>query len=129
MPALALLVLLGVGIAVHGDFGVTSDEVGLRTYGRMVYDFYAHGDRSYETFSNLRYYGPLVCLLVELAERIVSPAPENIYRVRHIATYLMYVAGVAAFYFLAARQFRSRPGGFSRPRSSWPRRGSSRTPT
>jgi hypothetical protein len=111
VPLLALAALLALGFAVHRDYGVTSDEVGLRTYGRMVYDFYKSGDRSYESFSNLRYYGPLVCLLVELAERAVSPAPENIYRVRHVATYLIYVAGVAAFYLLAARQMKSRGWG------------------
>ena len=41
------------------DYGVTWDEPGLRTYGRMLVDWYASGftnGRAFE-FANLRYYG------------------------------------------------------------------------
>ena len=52
------------------DYGVTWDEPGLRTYGRMLVDWYASGftdGRAFE-FANLRYYGGAFDIVATLLE-------------------------------------------------------------
>ena len=56
---LALLLAAILAALTFADYGVTWDEPGLRTYGRMLVDWYASGfaDGRAFAFANLRYYG------------------------------------------------------------------------
>ena len=100
------LVLLGV--ATYRDYGVSWDEPGYYEYGQLTKDFYVDGDRSYETFLNLRFYGPAVPLLHAVVTDAVDPEPVDELLLAHLVNYLLFVAGVFAFYCLVRRQTESR---------------------
>jgi hypothetical protein len=68
-----LVVALVIVVATFRNYGVTWDEPGLRTYGRMLVDWYASGftdGRAFE-FANLRYYGGGFDIVATLLEPLV----------------------------------------------------------
>ena len=82
------------------DYGVTWDEPGLRTYGRMLVDWYASGftdGRAFE-FANLRYYGGAFDIVATLLEPL---APFDPYAARHLLGGLIGVAGLLLTWRLA----------------------------
>ena len=97
----ALLVLALVLLALtFRDYGVTWDEPGLRTYGRMLVDWYASGftnGRAFE-FANLRYYGGAFDIVATLLEPL---APFDPYAARHLLGGLIGVAGLFLTWRLA----------------------------
>lgn len=103
--------LVLVGVATFRDFGVTWDEPGYYEYGQLTKDFYEDGDRAYETFLNLRFYGPAVPLLHAVVADWVDPDPVDLVPLAHLVNYLLFVGGVFAFYCLVRRQTGSRGWG------------------
>ena len=89
--------VLVIGVATAGDYGLTVDEFNTDDYGPKALAWYTSGfkDRShFETVEfSLWYYGPWFQMLTayvqsfELADRIF---------VRHVATFLVGLAGLAA---------------------------------
>jgi hypothetical protein len=89
--------VLVVGLATAGDYGLTVDEFNTDDYGPKALAWYTSGfkDRShFETVEfSLWYYGPWFQMLTayvqsfELADRVL---------VRHVATFLVGLAGLAA---------------------------------
>ena len=89
-------------VATFRDYGVTWDEPGLRTYGRMLVDWYASGftdDRAF-AFANLRYYGGAFDIVATLLEPL---APFEPYATRHLLGGLIGLAGLALTWRLARR--------------------------
>ena len=98
--------LLGAALALVAltfrDYGITWDEPGLRTYGRMLVDWYSSGftdGRAFE-FANLRYYGGAFDIVATLIEPF---APFGPYATRHLLGGLIGVAGLALTWRLARR--------------------------
>jgi hypothetical protein len=95
--AAVLSAVLAVGLATAGDYGLTVDEFNTDDYGPKALAWYTSGfkDRShFETVEfSLWYYGPWFQMLTayvqsfELADRVL---------VRHVATFLVGLAGLAA---------------------------------
>lgn len=99
-----LLLLLGLGLVVltFRDYGVTWDEPGLRTYGRMLVDWYASGftdQRAFE-FANLRYYGGAFDIVATLLEPV---APLGPYQLRHLLGGLIGLLGLVLTWRLTRR--------------------------
>lgn len=100
-------VVVLVGVLTFRDYGVSWDEPDYYRYGELTSDFYAHGDRSFESFGNLSLYGPVVPLLQAGVADVVQPAPTDRIPLAHLVNYLIFVSGVAALYQLLVFQTRS----------------------
>lgn len=101
------MILVLLGVAVHGDFGISYDEPDYYRYGDMVTADLASGTHHAEEFSNLRYYGPVLPVLHSWVRDLIDPAPQAAYPLAHLVNYLIFVAGAVAFYALARRQLNS----------------------
>lgn len=106
---LALLGLATLALATFADYGVGWDEPGLRTYGRLLLDFYTSGlvDRRFAEFADLAYYGGAFELLWAALEPFV---PGDPFLGRHLACALVGIAGVAATAAIARRIAGARAG-------------------
>lgn len=97
-------VLLVVGALLFRDFGVSWDEPDYYRYGELTKDFYVDGNDAYESFSNLRFYGPAVPLLHAVVADVVDPSPADAFDLAHLVNYLIFVAAAAALYRLLLLQ-------------------------
>ena len=97
-----LLVAACFAALTFGDFGVTWDEPGLRTYGQMLVAWYRSGftDDSAFSFANLRYYGGAFDIVATLLE---PWTPLDPYASRHLLGALVGLAGLALTWRLARR--------------------------
>lgn len=97
LAGLALLVL-----ATFADYGVAWDDPGLRTYGRLLLDFYRSGleDLSFTRFADLAYYGGAFELSWALLEPLVPGDPLI---ARHLACAATGLAGIALAASIARR--------------------------
>ena len=109
----ALLLILG--LAISGDYGISWDEGMSRTNGTWNYNYVAGGDR--ETFDSQsleathsghyqRYYGSAFDVaLVTLEHLLRLTDSRSIYLMRHLATFCFFYLGTLAFYWLLRRRF------------------------
>ena len=108
--AVGLLVLAaGLVLATFADYGMTWDEPGLRTYGRLLVDWYASGFvdmRAFE-FANLRYYGGGFDIVATLIEPLL---PLGAYTTRHLLGGLVGLLGIALTWRLGRRLGGARAG-------------------
>jgi hypothetical protein len=84
------------------NYGITWDEPGLRTYGRMLVDWYRSGftdGRAFE-FANLRYYGGAFDIVATLLE---TAASFDRYQTRHLLGGMVGLVGLALTWRLARR--------------------------
>lgn len=92
--------LLILGIFLHDDFGIQWDSESNQRIGKINTIYIQDRNESFYTFNN-RYYGPLFEILLF---NITKDLPEQqIYFTRHLVTYLFFLLGVIAFYFLNIR--------------------------
>lgn len=102
-------VVAGFGLLVYDDYGITWDEPGLVHYGNLLLEHFGPGGE-WETYSHLRYYGPVGPLVLAATDRLVpGPALPAV----HLANFAFFMTGVAAFYALCRYQFASRLWGLA----------------
>lgn len=96
--------------ATYTDYGVAWDDPGLRTYGRLLLDFYRSGlsDLSFARFADLAYYGGAFELFWALLEPLL-PAGDPLI-LRHLACAATGIAGIALAAALARRLAGPRAG-------------------
>jgi hypothetical protein len=99
------LVLLG--LLLFRDFGVSWDEPDYYRYGELTRSFYLHGDHAFETFSNLRFYGPVIPLLQALVSHAIDPTTTGTFSLAHLVNWLFFAAGAAALYRILLLHTRS----------------------
>lgn len=99
--------LLVLGLAIFNDFGVSWDEPEYYEYGHLVSDFLTGGGRGFETFLNLRLYGPVVPIVQAVVANALGLSPENAIPAAHLVNYIIFLAGAVAFYRLCLLQFES----------------------
>jgi hypothetical protein len=96
-----------VGLLVYDEYGIAWDEPGLVHYGNLLLEHFGPGG-DWETYINLRFYGPVGPVLLALTDRLTGgPA----FPAGHLTNFGVYFAGVAAFYALCRFQFRDRMWG------------------
>ena len=106
-----LAALLATGAVVLDDFGVSFDETIQRQIGILNYLYLSQGTaRLFDQDFAERHYGPAFeILLVLIEEQLRLHDSRAIFLVRHGVTFLLFCVGVAFFYRLCVRQFRSWP--------------------
>ncbi|MCF8257032.1 MAG: hypothetical protein K9J06_05740 [Flavobacteriales bacterium] len=103
-----LAVLLISGLAIVCDYGISWDEEFQRDYGFHVYQYVHEGDPELLEYRS-RYHGPAFQYVLYLAEHLVGPTdPGDVYRLRHVITFLFSVVGAGFFYLLLLEMFRKR---------------------
>jgi len=104
--SVSILVLLVLGIFLHDDFGLQWDSQSNHSIGQANTSYILDRDESFYSF-NERYYGPLFEILLF---NITKNLPERAtYFMRHLATYLFFLLGIVAFYFLNKRIIKQWP--------------------
>ncbi|MEO8333461.1 MAG: hypothetical protein ABI664_00715 [bacterium] len=100
-----------IGLLVYKDFGVSWDEIPTRRFGIMYVDHLvpdvraldsvrAQGGPAYERF------GPFFEIVLVRAERLLPPMDiRTLFFVRHLATFLIFFAGVVLFHRFLRRRF------------------------
>jgi hypothetical protein len=106
-PLAFFIGLLAIGVFIHRDYGLSWDEPSARFRGILNFQ-YVFGDNPDLLRYESRYHGPafeLVLLALELASGLREL--REIYFLRHLATFLLFVASVFCFYRLCAIRFDS----------------------
>ncbi len=103
-----------VGLFVVKDYGVSIDESDLQIYAKQSLDSYVywvdHSQPPQLGPSNLRYYGPVFLMLVELAIRLTNKLGVNpdVVNSWHFSYFLLFLLGVISLYLLSCRWFKRR---------------------
>jgi hypothetical protein len=101
---LALLLcaaLLVIGFALRHAYGIAWDEPVQRGYGQTVARFVLKGDERLQN-DPLRVYGPAHELLLAAAETLSHARDTpDVYAVRHVVTFAVFVVGVYFLYRVA----------------------------
>lgn len=119
--SLFFLLYLAVGLFVYQDYGVSWDEptnrntgmVSLKYLGEHFAPDYISQDETFDPYPPLaeyydKDYGVAFELPLSLLERIRGlDDSRDIYLFRHLVTFLVYFAGVFAFFQLAERRFKN----------------------
>ena len=113
----SLVLLAGLvltAVATFADYGVAWDDPGLRTYGRLLLDFYRSGlaDLSFTRFADLVYSGGAFELLWAPVEPLVPGDPLV---ARHLACVAVGIAGIALARAIARRIAGPRAGLLAAP--------------
>lgn len=105
--SLVFLLLFGVGAGIVGDYGIAYDEVTQHRIGLLNVRYVFEHDPELLAFKD-KYYGPffeMLLVLVEQGFRLTDS--RQVYLMRHSMTFLLFYAGVIAFYCLCRERFNS----------------------
>ena len=108
MPGLVLLMCLVItGIWICGDYGISWDEPTQRHIGEVNLQYIRSGDdQLLENFAD-RDHGAAFEVSLKWIEEVISPRQEgSIYFVRHLCSYLFFMASAWCMYLLGWRLFR-----------------------
>jgi len=111
VEAACLAALLSTGAVVLDDFGVAWDETVQREIGTLNYLYLSQGStRLFDPGFAERHYGPAFEIMLVLIEKQLRLDDSRaVFLVRHGVTFLLFCVGVAFFYRLCVRHFRSWP--------------------
>jgi hypothetical protein len=92
------LLLFISNIFFYGDFGVSIDEPRQHNYGILVIDYFISlgENKSYLTYFDLKYYGPIVEIILSIFTKIFSSF--NPYEIRHLGLSFFSLLGSIYFY-------------------------------
>lgn len=105
------VVLLLVGVLVFRDYGISWDEVPTRQFGLMnveqrVPDLHTLDSVRKVSGPSFERFGPAFEILLVRAEKVMQPADiRNVMYMRHLATFLVFFAGVIFFHRFCRRRF------------------------
>jgi hypothetical protein len=103
----AFAALAAVGLVGVTDYGIYYDEDQQRLLGNLALDYVLHGRQDYLTNSGSnRLHGPAFAILLAGLERQLGPQADVrlVYQVRHLGTFVAFVAAVAAFFSIVRRR-------------------------
>ena len=99
-------ILMAAGLASVNDFGITWDEHYQRDYGQFVHH-YIHYDDTYLHEYQSRYHGPAFQYVLYQVQHWVKPSdPGDVFRLRHVMTFLFSIIGTWFFYLLLLEIFK-----------------------
>lgn len=89
-----------IGFCVFQDYGISWDESFQHDYGKAVYEFVFNDSKALFEH-NSRYHGPFFQFVLYSAEKLAGLSDSReIFRFRHLLTFLFSVFGVGFFYLL-----------------------------
>jgi hypothetical protein len=105
--AVGFFLLFGTwGIIVHGDYGITWDEKYQHDYGQFVHHYLFYGDTFLLEYES-RYHGPAFQFVLYQVEHWMQfDEPGDIYRLRHLLTFLFSIVGGIFFYAFSLAMFK-----------------------
>src|SRR5437016_62697 len=100
-----VLILL-IGLLAFRDFGIGWDEVAQRELGMVTYNYLSNNDPAIHDFIDHQY-GPAVELPLFAIEVAMGDHPDsrNVFFMRHLVGFLLFVVGCWFFYQLLLREF------------------------
>lgn len=105
---LLFVTVLVTGIGVHADYGITWDEAYQYGYGERIHNYVYYDDMSLLEYPS-RYHGPAFQFVLYKAEKLIGfDDLGDVYRFRHLLTFLFSVVGLMFFYGLLLMIFRQR---------------------
>ncbi|MBI5232998.1 MAG: glycosyltransferase family 39 protein [Deltaproteobacteria bacterium] len=91
--------LIITALATYRDYGETYDTWLHLDYGKLMLEFLKTGDRAFEQFHDLSYYGPLADTAAEFALNVLSPSTHTeAVEQRHLINFLISLIGLIAIY-------------------------------
>jgi hypothetical protein len=105
-PFYVFLMMLVIGIIVHRDYGVSADEPAMRKFGNDAFAYLFQGG-PIPTEQDWAFFNPIVQIVMrgfELAFGLTDGA--DIWFMRHLVTFLLFFATIAAFYGIAWQRYR-----------------------
>ena len=109
--ALFFTALLFLGVSLFRDYGISWDEIPTREFGQMyvaqhIPDIYALEALRAEKGSAWERHGPVFEIVLANIERVAALTDiRSVFFVRHFATFLVFMLGVALFYAFCRRRF------------------------
>ena len=95
--------ILFTGVFVYKDYGIAGDELISRNNGVISYKYVTEGDKELFSYRD-RFYGTAFEIFLVFLEDIAGyDDTQDVFRLRHIVTFLLFFLGVIFFYFLASR--------------------------
>ena len=100
--------LLLTGLLLYRDYGVSWDGPLHRRSGAKAWNYVFAGDRTYQK-TGMRIYGQVLEVPLAGIERALGlvDRPRDAHRMRHLASFLVFYAGVVFFFLLCRKRFRS----------------------
>lgn len=101
----AFLAFFVIGVLVHRDYGVSTDEPALLKYGSdaFAYLFFAGPVPAPDPW---QFHTPLVQVFMTVATKMLSYTDgADIWFLRHLITFCIFFIGIAAFTLIARRRF------------------------
>src|SRR3989344_8448085 len=112
MEITALIALLSIGLAVARDFAIPMDEPNMHQLAIDTWE-YLKGNASWPDSVEHRFHGPLVESGIFAGQHLIGASTTRMMiTMRHAFTFLLFTAGVIAFFFLSKRLFHSHALGF-----------------
>ena len=108
---IALLIFLGTvvtGFIISGDYGISWDDPSQRAIGITSYDYMFTNDKEYEKSWHKEYGTAFQVPLIVIEKALNIKDPREIYRVRHLCTFLFFAFSAFIFYFLIWSLYRKR---------------------
>jgi len=101
------VLIVVLGIIVHGDYGIGWDEKISRECGLHSYNYVFNGDDALFEFKD-RQYGVAFELPLILVEKALNlKDSQQIFRMRHLVNHLLFLIAICFFYLLLKRVFKS----------------------
>jgi ABC-type siderophore export system fused ATPase/permease subunit len=88
------------GFFVYSDYGISWDEAFQHDYGKVVYEHVFHDSKELSAHRS-RYHGPIFQLALYSSEKVLGVTDiGNVFRLRHLLTFLFSAIGLVFFYRL-----------------------------
>lgn len=95
--------ILFTGLFTYKDYGIAGDELISRNNGVISYKYVTEGDKELFSYKD-RYYGTTFEIFLVFLEDVAGFSDtQDVFRLRHIVTFLLFFIGVIFFYLLASR--------------------------
>lgn len=105
---LVFLCLVGIGALAIQDYGISSDEPAMYTFGVQVYA-YLFLDGPVPAVQDWAFHNPIFHVLLTAIQRIFDiTSARSIWLMRHFVTYLLFLCGVGIFYRLTVSLLKNR---------------------
>jgi hypothetical protein len=106
VAAAFFLAVLLLGTLIHRQYGLAWDEPVSQTNGEVSLAYIVHHDPTLWAYSE-KYYGVAYELPFAAFHVLTDVSPQQLYFIRHLVTFYVFVAGTFVFFLLCKRRWNS----------------------